>query len=75
MVSGSRKSKAVKARAVAMYLIRHLVGEGFATIATKFGGKNHTTAVNAVKKIEEHLKNSVELQKEINFLKKNCQNQ
>ena len=75
MVSGSRKAKVVKARSVAMYLIRELTDEGFATISSKFGSKNHTTAVNAIKKIETELKKSQQLEKEVSFLKQICQNE
>ena len=73
MVSGSRKAKVVKARGVAMYLIRELTDEGFASISAKFGSKNHATAINAIKKIAKNLKESAQLQKEIGFLKKVCE--
>lgn len=75
MVSGSRKTKVVKARGVAMYLIRHLTDEGYASISAKFGSKNHTTAVNAIKKINAEIKESIQLKKEVEYLEKVCRNE
>ncbi len=75
MVSGTKKSKVVKSRSVAMYLIRCLTEENFVNIASRFNSKNHTTAINAVKKIKRELEISPSLQKEIKHLKEICQNE
>ena len=40
----------------------------------KFMGRDHTTALYAINKIEERLKNEPELQNEIADMKKNIQN-
>lgn len=38
-------------RAVAMYLCRNRIGASYPEIGRQFGGKDHTTAVSAVKKV------------------------
>ena len=73
MHSKIRKKETVKARSVAMYLIRKLTNENFASIATGFNAKNHTTAVNAIKKISKLLKKTSEYQTEIKRLTEICQ--
>lgn len=41
------------ARHVAMYLCRHIIHRSFPEIARAFGGRDHTTALSAVRKIEK----------------------
>lgn len=58
LFSESRKKEIVKPRQVAMYLLRKELKKSFPEISRYFGGKDHTTAIYACKKIEEHLKNT-----------------
>ena len=50
--SGSRKSVAVLPRHVAMYLARKHTTLSYPEIARRFGGKDHSTAINAFQRIE-----------------------
>jgi chromosomal replication initiator protein len=40
---------------IAMYLARKLTGSSFPEIGHRFGGKDHSTVISAVKKIEHLL--------------------
>lgn len=58
-------------RQIAMYLCRQLTDESFPKIGTEFGGKDHSTVMHSVEKIEKEMKTNPELQKTIDKLKKN----
>jgi len=42
-------------RQIAMYLARRYTGASYPEIGEKFGGKDHSTVIHAVKKIESTL--------------------
>lgn len=69
MLSNSRKREYVKPRQVAMYLLREELKSSFPYIGRKFGGKDHTTALHAFKKISKELKNNENLVEEITAIK------
>ena len=53
---GSRRHRAIAApRQVAMYLCRKHCGLSYAEIGQSFGGKDHSTVISAVRKIEKTL--------------------
>jgi replicative DNA helicase len=52
----SRDKQAVAARQVAMYLSKKLTNESLSSIARSFHKKDHTTILNAVKKVEKEQK-------------------
>ena len=73
-IRGSAKTRdVVGPRQAAIYLIREMTGMSLPEIG-KFMGRDHTTALYAINKIEERLKNEPELQNEIADMKKNIQN-
>ncbi len=74
LISNSRKKEVVQARYVAIYLLRSLTNESHIMIARQFNARNHTTAVNATKKIREKMKQNPEYEKEINLIKEKCLN-
>ena len=50
----ARRSRAIaRPRQVAMYLSKQLTAKSLPEIGRKFGGKDHTTVIHAVKKVEE----------------------
>ncbi|MCY2977435.1 MAG: DnaA/Hda family protein [Planctomycetota bacterium] len=56
-----RKSSVVRARGLAMFLIRQWTVESYQNIGVFFGGRDHTTVMHACKKTEEDLANDHEL--------------
>ncbi len=53
-MSSARRSRAVaRPRQVAMYLAKQLTSRSLPEIGRKFGGRDHTTVMHAVRKVEE----------------------
>jgi chromosomal replication initiator protein len=66
-----RKHKVIAMpRQVAMYLMRELTRCSFPDIGQRFGGRDHTTAMYAVKKIEKNLADDVSLRNTVDALRK-----
>ena len=57
-------------RQIAMYLCRMLTSESFPKIGTDFGGKDHSTVMHSVEKIEKEMKENPDLAKIIDKLTK-----
>jgi chromosomal replication initiator protein len=53
MHSARRSRSVARPRQVAMYLSKQLTSRSLPEIGRKFGGRDHTTVMHAVKKIEE----------------------
>ncbi|MEQ1824826.1 MAG: helix-turn-helix domain-containing protein [Pirellula sp.] len=60
-----RKSSVVRARGLAMYLMRKLTDESYQNIGAYFGGRDHTTVMHACKKTEEDLHSDSELMRTV----------
>ena len=56
-----------------MYLCRKLTDESFPKIGMEFGGKDHTTVMYCVEKIEQEIKVNPDLANIIEKLKKDIQ--
>lgn len=56
-------------RMVAMYLCRMLTDESFPRIGLEFGGRDHSTVIHAINKIEGDLKENSQLKEIINEIK------
>jgi len=69
LISSSRKKEIVKPRQIAMYLLREELKGSFPFIGRKLGGKDHTTAIHAYKKICKELELNEGLIEEINLIK------
>lgn len=67
----SRQGNIALARHIAMYLIRNLLDIPFTRIGYLFGGKDHSTVMNGVTKVENSLKTNTLLQQAINEIKAN----
>ena len=59
--SKKRSSNISFPRQIAMYLCRKLTNESFPKIGTEFGGKDHSTVMHSVEKIEQEIKNNSDL--------------
>ena len=53
-----RTSKIAMARHIAMYLCRTLLTSSLSQIGNEFGGRDHTTVINGIEKVEKMLKNN-----------------
>jgi chromosomal replication initiator protein len=68
--SKKRSSNISFPRQIAMYLCRTLTSESFPKIGTEFGGKDHSTVMHSVEKIENEIKVNKDLANIIEKLKK-----
>jgi chromosomal replication initiator protein len=69
ILSESRKKEIVRPRQVAMYLIREEMKGSFPFIGRKFGGKDHTTAIHACRKIAKEVEKNEGLTEEISLIR------
>ncbi len=69
-LKGKKKSKNIAyPRMLGMYMARIMTNESFPRIGLEFGGRDHSTVIHAVDKIEEDLKDNKQLQEIINEIK------
>jgi chromosomal replication initiator protein len=66
--SQNRSKPLVVARQVAMYLIKKYLDKSLVEIGRNFGGKDHTTVINAVKRIESQLQKDSDLKRDVDEL-------
>ena len=70
-IKGSKRSQKVTfPRQIVMYLCREMTGLTLAGVAKALGKSDHTTVINAIKKIEKEMENSSDLETTISVLKK-----
>lgn len=74
MSSVRRARIVVRPRQIAMYLSKMLTPKSLADIGSKFGKKDHTTVIHAVKKVEELMSNDADVREEVNLLTRILQN-
>ncbi|USO01379.1 MAG: chromosomal replication initiator protein DnaA [Alphaproteobacteria bacterium] len=70
MHSSRRLRTVVRPRQVAMYLTKNLTPLSLPEIGRKFGGRDHTTVLHAVKKVEELISKDPSLKEDIDLLKR-----
>lgn len=68
--SKKRNSNISNPRQIAMYLCRCMTEESFPRIGIEFGGKDHSTVMHSVEKIEKEIKENKDLANQIEKLKK-----
>ncbi len=68
LCSNSRVAAILWPRQVAIYIAREHSGASLATIAAAFGGRNHTTAINACRKVEQRIEDESDLATELRQL-------
>jgi chromosomal replication initiator protein len=73
LLSSRRTANVVRPRQVAMYLAKTLTLRSLPEIGRRFGGRDHTTVLHAVRKIEGLVGNDAMLADEIEVLKRNLQ--
>ena len=70
LVGKTRTGQIALARHIAMYLIRNNIDIPLTKIGTMFGGRDHTTVMNGILKVENMLKTDESLKAVINDLQK-----
>jgi chromosomal replication initiator protein len=70
LLSSRRTANVVRPRQIAMYLAKALTLRSLPEIGRRFGGRDHTTVLHAVRKIETLASNDSALAEEIELLKR-----
>ncbi|MGE5271247.1 MAG: chromosomal replication initiator protein DnaA [Thiohalocapsa sp.] len=73
MTSARRARIVARPRQVAMYLAKQLTQRSLPEIGRKFGGRDHTTVMHAVRKIEELLASDRALSEDVELLRRMLQ--
>lgn len=68
MQSARRMRNIARPRQIAMYLSKKLTSHSLPEIGRKFGGKDHTTVIHAVRKVEELCEKSKEFRDDVDIL-------
>ncbi|HEX5453709.1 MAG TPA: chromosomal replication initiator protein DnaA [Stellaceae bacterium] len=74
MTSARRARVVARPRQVAMYLAKQLTQRSLPEIGRKFGGRDHTTVIHAVRKVEELLAGDPALAEDVELLRRMLQN-
>jgi chromosomal replication initiator protein len=72
--SKNRSQPLVIARQLAMYLIKKYLDKSLVEIGRAFGGKDHTTVINAIKRVDSQLIKDSDLKKDIDELQSRIHN-
>jgi len=70
LLSSRRTAAVVMPRQIAMYLAKSLTLRSLPEIGRRFGGRDHTTVLHAVRKIDNLCNNDAALREEIDLLKR-----
>jgi len=73
LLSSRRTANVVRPRQVAMYLAKTLTLRSLPEIGRRFGGRDHTTVLHAVRKIEALVGSDAALAEEVEILKRQLQ--
>jgi chromosomal replication initiator protein len=73
ILSSRRSAGVVKPRQIAMYLSKQLTLRSLPEIGRRFGGRDHTTVLHAVRKIENVVATDPALREDIELLKRMLQ--
>lgn len=71
MISHKRVRRIAQPRQIAMYLCRRMTAAPLVKIGQMFGGKDHSTVVHAVKKVEAMIEENSSFRKEVRRLEQN----
>tara|TARA_B100000470_G_scaffold221414_1_gene211728 strand:+ start:285 stop:1652 length:1368 start_codon:yes stop_codon:yes gene_type:complete len=73
MHSSRRSRNIARPRQIAMFLSKNLTTRSLPEIGRKFGGRDHTTVIHAIKKVNELVKNDSSLSEDIEILTRSLQ--
>jgi len=74
LLSARRSRTIARPRQIAMYLSKILTTRSLPEIGRKFGGRDHTTVIHAVKKVEDLRVNDVAIDEEVEVLRRSLEN-
>ena len=70
-MSSPRRARSVaRPRQIAMYLAKQLTPRSLPEIGRKFGGRDHTTVMHAVRKVEELMQQDADFAEEVDLLRR-----
>ncbi|MCB0369963.1 MAG: chromosomal replication initiator protein DnaA, partial [Bdellovibrionales bacterium] len=70
----SRTKPIVSARQVAMYLVKNHLDKSLVDIGQAFGGRDHTTVINALKRVEDQQSKNLDLKRDIEEIESRIHN-
>lgn len=70
MHSARRARNVARPRQVAMYLAKQLTARSLPEIGRKFGGRDHTTVMHAVRKIEELMEDDAQIAQDVDIVRR-----
>ena len=70
MISSRRSRTISRPRQLAMFLAKNLTSKSLPEIGRRFGGRDHTTVIHAVKKIEELKNKDLQIAEEVEILRR-----
>ncbi|HUF57220.1 MAG TPA: chromosomal replication initiator protein DnaA [Thermohalobaculum sp.] len=70
LISARRARQVARPRQVAMYLAKVLTAKSLPEIGRAFGGRDHTTVIHAVRKIEQLSETDSQLAEDVEFLRR-----
>lgn len=70
LLSARRARQVARPRQVAMYLAKTLTSKSLPDIGRRFGGRDHTTVIHAVRKIEELRKTDSQIAEDVELLRR-----
>lgn len=70
LLSSRRNRSIVRPRQIGMYLAKSLTARSLPEIGRRFGGRDHTTVLHAIRKIEALLQDDAVLREEVEVLKR-----
>ena len=69
MKARKKKQEIVDARQTAMFLIKNILDLNLTTIGGLFGGKDHSTVISSIRKIEGKIEENIAFKKELDRIK------
>ena len=73
MVSNRRMQNIARPRQVAMFIAKQLTSKSLPEIGRKFGGRDHTTILHAVRKVQELCADDFDFANDVEILKRSLQ--
>ena len=75
LIGPKRVRTFARPRQVAMYLCKHLTQRSLPEIGRKFGGRDHTTIMHGIKRIEELKEKDTQIAEDVNLLRRSLDDQ